>query len=154
MSKATSSGAGVAVRPLGPGDEAAVAGLLTQLGLPTDAAAVRARLDTFGGDARAHVLVAKAGERVVGVLGLHRIPLFHRAGDLARITVLVVADGFRGRGVGRSLVEAAERIARETRCWRVEVTSAMYLAPAHGFYERLGYAERRRRFFKDLEPAS
>ncbi|MGD8276557.1 MAG: GNAT family N-acetyltransferase [Gemmatimonadota bacterium] len=149
---ATSSRAGAAVRPFRPGDEPAVARLLTELGLPTEAAAVRARLDTFGGDPRAHVLVAEQAERVIGVLGLHRVPLFHRVGDLARITVLVVADGHRGRGIGRSLVEAAERIAREARCWRVEVTSAMYLAPAHGFYERLGFAEKRRRFFKDLEP--
>jgi len=149
---ATSSGTGAEVRPFRPGDEPAVAGLLTELGLPTDAAAVRARLDTFGGDPRAHVLVAERADRVVGVLGLHRIPLFHRAGDLARITVLVVAGGHRGQGIGRSLVEAAERIARETRCWRVEVTSAMYLGQAHGFYERLGFAEKRRRFFKDLDP--
>lgn len=148
---ATISGSGVSVRDLRPGDEEAVAGLLTELGLPTDGDTVRRRLATFGSDPRAHGLVAEDAERVIGVLGLHRIPLFHRSGDLARITVLVVADGHRGRGVGRALVESAERIAREARCWRIEVTSAMYLAKAHGFYERLGYDERRRRFRKDLD---
>jgi len=148
---ATTSGSGIAVRDLRPGDEDAVAGLLGELGLPTDGDTVRGRLATFRPDPRAHVLVAETGGRVIGVLGLHRIPLFHRSGDLARITVLVVADGHRGRGVGRALVETAERIARETHCWRVEVTSAMYLARAHGFYERLGYDERRRRFRKDLD---
>ncbi len=148
---ATTSGADLTVRDLRPGDEAAVAGLLTELGLPTDGDTVRRRLAAFGADPRARVLVAEASEHVIGVLGLHRIPLFHRSGDLARITVLVVADGHRGRGVGRALVETAERIARSTGCWRVEVTSAMYLAAAHGFYERLGYVERRRRFHKDFD---
>ena len=124
--------------------------LLDQLGYPSDADAIAARVQRIG-DAGGRVLVAREDDEVLGVMALEFLALLHHDDDLCRITALVVADRARGRGVGRRLVAEAERIARAHRCGRIEVTSAEHRAAAHAFYLALGYHEQRKRFLKHLE---
>ena len=123
--------------------------LLEQLGYPSAPDAVAARIGRIG-DASGRVLVARQEDEVLGVMALEFLALLHHDDDLCRITALVVADRARGRGVGRRLVAEAERIARERRCLRIEVTSAEHRAAAHAFYLALGYDEKRKRFLKHL----
>jgi GNAT superfamily N-acetyltransferase len=82
---------------------------------------------------------------VVPRLHLEEVPFCELAG-------LVVADGARGAGIGRSLLQAAERWAREHGHTRFRVRSNVVRERAHGFYRREGYAERKRQvvFEKDL----
>ncbi|GAH81392.1 unnamed protein product, partial [marine sediment metagenome] len=42
------------------------------------------------------VLVATVDNRVVAVLSLHILPLLHQAGDLCRITAIVVSKDYQG----------------------------------------------------------
>jgi predicted GNAT family acetyltransferase len=53
--------------------------------------------------------------------------------------MLVVASGWRGRGVGRALVEQAIDLLREAGCGLCEVTSNRALIEAHAFYEKPGF---------------
>ena len=53
------------------------------------------------------------------------------------IARLWVADSWRRRGIGRRLVEAAERIAADRNCWYVFLNTFGF--QAGGFYERCGY---------------
>lgn len=53
------------------------------------------------------------------------------------ISYLWVAELLRGKGVGRSLLDAVERHARGKRCRLVLVSSHSFQAP--GFYARMGY---------------
>lgn len=55
------------------------------------------------------------------------------------VKLLAVAPGWRGRGVGRRLVERAEAEARRRRCTGIWLDTFGFQAP--GFYEALGYAE-------------
>ena len=66
---------------------------------------------------------------------------------------LVVHAGHRRRGVGAALVRAAEDIARDWGCDRMEVTSRRSRAEAPGFYPALGYEDqspRQARFIRPL----
>jgi GNAT superfamily N-acetyltransferase len=85
---------------------------------------------------------------VAGVLAFQIIPLFHIAGDLGRITALVVSSRFGRRGIGRQLVAAAERFGWERGCARIEITSGDHRPGAHAFYEAIGYGVDTRRFVK------
>jgi GNAT superfamily N-acetyltransferase len=134
------------VRAAEPRDHAALAALFTELGFPASPEQVAARWPRYDGDDAA--LVAELDGRVAGVITLHAWPVLHRDLPEGRITTLVVAEAARGRGVGRALVEAAERELFSRGCGRIEVTSALRLAPAHEFYLHLGYEVRAKRFLK------
>lgn len=131
-------------------DAESIAQLLAQLGYPSDPDFVAERIAALAVDDKASVVVACAGSALVGVVGLHYMPLLHVADPLCRITVLVVSEQYRRQGVGRNLVEHAEALARAYGCDRVEVTSGEQRVEAHAFYHRLGYEETSMRFLKSI----
>ncbi|MBO0903306.1 GNAT family N-acetyltransferase [Jiella sonneratiae] len=53
------------------------------------------------------------------------------------IEILAVPERWRGRGLGRALIERAESVAREAGCAGIWVDTYSFQSP--GFYERLGY---------------
>jgi ribosomal protein S18 acetylase RimI-like enzyme len=82
--------------------------------------------------------------------GIGRRVVIHRPAPLGRITALVVAKEAQDLGIGRMLVEAAERWMREKGCKLVEVTSNDRRTAAHAFYRHLGYERTSMRFAKKL----
>ncbi|HEX9965818.1 MAG TPA: GNAT family N-acetyltransferase [Allosphingosinicella sp.] len=138
----------LAVRPARPADAEAIAALVTDLGFETGGGDIAGRLAALK-KAGEMPLVAEQGA-VVGVLSWHVTPVIHRPRPVGRITMMVVAQGERRRGVGRALVDAAcERLSAKG-CGLVEVTSNVDLSGAHGFYRRLGFERTSYRFAKDL----
>jgi GNAT superfamily N-acetyltransferase len=132
-------------------DAPAVAGLLAELGYPQpDVETVVQRLRDMAGRSSVRVLVAVAHGEVVGVASLQEVSLLHDRRPLGRLSTMVVTERWRGRGVGRALVEALEELARGAGCGRMEVTSNLRRAAAHAFYQRLGYEDRSKRFVKRL----
>lgn len=83
---------------------------------------------------------------LLGVATLHATPVLHRAGPVGRVTALVVDARLRGRGIGRALMQAAERWASDRGCVLLEVTSNQRRVDAHSFYEGLGYERTSFRF--------
>jgi GNAT superfamily N-acetyltransferase len=133
------------IRDARAGDAGAVAGLLTQLGYPSDSGAVDERLERLRvvGD---RVLVAELDRRVVGVAHLQVTPALERDRPAAKLGVLIVDEAQRGRGVGRALVEAAETEARLRGCELLFLTTAERRDDAHAFYERVGLEHTGRRY--------
>jgi GNAT superfamily N-acetyltransferase len=133
-------------------DAAVIAALLGELGYPSQTDGVRARLGRLLTREDSRVFVAEREARVLGVLGLHRVPVLTSLNDVAMIIALVVTDRERRSGVGRVLIARAEDEARVWQCGRIMVTSAEHRADAHGFYQRLGYEYTGRRFAKGIGP--
>lgn len=61
----------------------------------------------------------------------------HRGGLVGHIEDVAVANGYQGRGVGSSLVEAAVRRAKEIGCYKCILDCRPELV---GFYEGLGFS--------------
>ncbi|MEO8706712.1 MAG: GNAT family N-acetyltransferase [Kofleriaceae bacterium] len=138
------------IRTATDGDASALATLLEQLGHPATPERILSRLARMANEAGQHVLVAELEGTVVGLATVWIRHLITADTPLARIGSLVVDDARRSQRIGRQLVTAAETIAREAGCDRIEVTSGEHRTRAHDFYRALGYEERPRRFVKRL----
>lgn len=139
------------VRPATESDSQHIAHLLGELGYPTKAAAIPARLAALAAESISIALVAERDGVVVGVITAHSIASIHDDVKVTWITTLAVSSAVRQSGIGRILVAAAERWARERGSPRISVTTALHRAVAHTFYERLGYEHSGRRYTKRFD---
>jgi GNAT superfamily N-acetyltransferase len=137
------------VRDAQTADAKAMAGLLGQLGYPTESAAVAGRLERLAivGD---RVVVAEDDQEVVGLAHLQVTPTIEYDRPAGKIGALVVDEAHRGEGVGRALVDALEQEARARGCVVLFLTASARRADAHAFYRRMGLEETGKRFTKTL----
>jgi len=111
------------------------------------AEAHHAALRRIDADPNTRLLVAEDAGRVVGTLTLYTLPnLSHGGRSTAIVENVVVDDALRGSGLGRLLMAEADRLAQEAGCYKVALTSNNKRAPAHTFYETIGYANTHRGF--------
>ena len=100
---------------------------------PVDRDRRRRRLAETLAEERAVVLVAEAGGRIVGQLGM----------ELARYGVadlgMLVADGWRGRGVGNALLREGIEWARGAGAHKVALQVWPHNAAAIALYEKFGF---------------
>jgi amino-acid N-acetyltransferase len=78
---------------------------------------------------REFFVAVDAENRVIGCVALH---VFWE--DLAELKCLAVAEGNQSQGIGRGLVNACWRAARD-----LEINSVFALTYVHEFFERCGY---------------
>ena len=85
------------------------------------------------------LLLALAGTEAAGCGGLRRLD--PEMGELAR---MFVRPAFRGRGVGRLLLDALVAEARAIGYLRVRLATGTFMTAAHAMYRAAG--------FRDIEP--
>ena len=78
--------------------------------------------------------VAETGGRLVGMTAVHRIDA-----ETARLRRMRVTGEWRRRGVGRALLETAERFCRDHGCTRIILDSTEQQTAAHQLYEGAGF---------------
>lgn len=88
---------------------------------------------------------------VVGMLGFRIRENLEEASRYGEISAIVVNASARRRGVGRYMMEHAERLAKETGCKGTWLVSGFGREEqAHRFYRDLGYEATGYRFVKKL----
>ncbi len=97
-------------------------------------------------------LVAEEDDAVLGTIFANtRSDYFTRA-TVAYVEVLAVSEAAAGKGIGRALMEATERWARERGFGRVELAVFANNRRARAFYEHLGYRAETMRYVKEATP--
>jgi N-acetylglutamate synthase-like GNAT family acetyltransferase len=141
----------VAIRVARIDDADAIAHLTTELGYPSSAEEIRDRLDVLLSRESYYIAVAEESSRVVGWVAAEGRVLLE-SGERAEIVGLVVATHARRAGIGRDLVDSAERWARGKGFESIFVRSSVARVEAHPFYESLGYlrAKTQHAYRKDL----
>lgn len=134
-------------RPAKPADAEAIASLLRQLRNmdATKAGVVKAL--TAARKSGAELFVAEQGE-IVGCAAWAVLPTIHR-GNVGRITLLVVDDSHRRKGIGTGLLNTAMAAFAKSRCVQVEVMSDVDLKNSHNFFRDLGFVQTSYRFARD-----
>ena len=107
----------------------------------------RAALGRIAADPNTDMFVLEAGGRVVATYALYIMPnLSHGGRPFAIVENVVVDEALRGEGLGRRLMDHAVARAREAGCYKVALTSNSKRAPAHTFYEAIGFEETHKGF--------
>ena len=102
-------------------------------------------------DREGDVLVASDGAEVVGVCQVMILAHFqHAGGRCCEVESVYVRSDRRGRGIGSSLLGAAEAMARAAGCYRLQLTSRNPRLDAHRFYRALGFEQNSQGFKKPL----
>ena len=144
------------IRPATASDVPELARLLGLLGYQVDPSVLGERFHGFHAAGEVALVAARRpsgaddAPSLLGLATLHRTPVLHRAGPVGRVTSLVIDERARGQGIGRALMQEAERWATERGCVLLEVTSNRRRTEAHAFYERLGYEGTSFRFARAL----
>jgi ribosomal protein S18 acetylase RimI-like enzyme len=133
------------IRPAELRDVEDMAGLLAELfAIEADfdfdrekqAAGLRLLVDS----AKDCVLVAEAAGRVVGMVSGQTVISTAEGAPVGWVEDLVVAESWRGQGVGRALLERVEDWAEARGVTRLQLLADGNNAPALEFYRRQGWA--------------
>jgi GNAT superfamily N-acetyltransferase len=140
----------VRTRNATPADSTAIASLLGQLGYPCEETEVPQRLTNVLEHGGAVVLAVDESDTPLGLISLTRHWGLHSGSPTAYISALVISDGARGMGVGKTLVAYARKWGIDLGCEHINVTSAEHRDGAHLFYPAVGMPYTGRRFSAKL----
>lgn len=119
---------------------------------PTDLSAYLAALTEIQANEGSDVLVAELDGDVVGMCQLVVFRHLQRRGGLcAEVESMHVHPNFRGKGIGKQLLDAAVDAAQREGCYRVQLTSNRQRTDAHRFYERHGLVASHVGFKRQIE---
>jgi predicted N-acetyltransferase YhbS len=122
-----------------PSDSADIARLTVELGYAGDANTIEERLRRIALQRDQVVFVAVLEEKTVAWLQA-RASVSLESGYRVEIAGLIVAGGCRRRGIGRALMQQAERWALEIGSEVVVVRSNIKRVESHDFYAALGFS--------------
>jgi len=121
-------------------DANAIARLSVELGYPATRETMRERIRAISAStADLLVVAADPSGEPVGWLQAHAAQL-NESGFRVEIVGLIVATAARRKGIGRSLVAAAERWAKSIRAQAIIVRSNIQRTSSHAFYPALNFS--------------
>ena len=128
----------VTIRNAELGDISILTKLCTELGYPANDNQISNRLKKLLKSSSDSVIVAVEKTEVVGWIHVF-ISLRLESDPFAEIGGLVISSEHRNKGIGKMLVNAAEKWARERGLSKIRVRSRLERTDTHRFYERDGY---------------
>lgn len=124
-------------------DAHSLAPLMGQLGYPIDEKTLRENTQKYLFLPTQKTWVAESAGQIVGCIAVAITNYFHRNGSFLRVIAMIVDHEHRRAGIGKILMDIAEKFAREQGCSHIELTSGMHREKlgSHKFYQSLGYSE-------------
>jgi ribosomal protein S18 acetylase RimI-like enzyme len=92
-------------------------------------------------DANCTLLVAKAGDSMVGFINFTTRKTALHSAPSGLIDELIVAEEYRGQGIGRQLISAAVDKCRRLGCCEIEVSTEKTNTKAREFYKSCGFED-------------
>lgn len=96
--------------------------------------------EEISADKNNHLIVAEIDNKIVGTLQLTFIPyLTYQGGKRAFVEAVRIDKSYRGKGIGKIMLEWAIDKAREINCNVVQLTTDKKRPDALEFYKKLGF---------------
>jgi GNAT superfamily N-acetyltransferase len=137
------------LRPAEPGDAAALAKLVTDLGYPVESEELWSRIKNMPDDTY-HTLVALMENKVAGFIGLLTLPVYEHPRPIGWILALCISPDHRRKGIGTALLKEAEKYYLSRGVIDMRLHSGLQRDEAHVFYEKMGFDRSGYRFKKKL----
>jgi len=133
----------VIIRHAGPGDEPAVVELIQELAVTFDCPTTidEHYVRHFLASPVSDVLLAFDDDAAVGLLSYAMVPGLFHAADSGLIESLVIAEGRRGEGIGRQLLQTAVRLLEEAGCAEISVSTGADNEAVQKLYCDVGLTE-------------
>jgi len=135
---------GVRVRSVEDGDVEQIVALWGKAGLLRPWNDPRHDIAFARSNSHSTVLVATHDEAIVGTA------MVGQDGHRGWIYYVACDPGMRRHGIGRRVMEAAERWLAEQGIWKIQLLIRSDNQEAEGFYGKLGYADTRSRCFQKV----
>ncbi|GAB6990225.1 GNAT family N-acetyltransferase [Paenibacillus pini] len=131
----------------------AVISLMRQLSYPTTVNVMRERMEASETNPSSCTLVAELDGEVVGMIALNQIFSYAKSEKATQVSALIVSEEHRHQGLGKRLINSAEEWGRAQGSKILFLTSGNRVerAPAHAFYEHIGFEKTGYRFSKKLK---
>jgi GNAT superfamily N-acetyltransferase len=126
--------------------------LMNQLGYPTTEKEMAIRYNKLNNDSHYFTFVAEINGKIAGMIGIFKGHFYEKNEVSIRIVAFVVDEQFRNIGIGKKLVNYAEKWAKEQGALGIGLTSGKRdeRKAAHYFYKSLGYVDSSIGFVKNL----
>lgn len=124
-------------------DASLLVSLMDQLGYPIEASIIRENIQKYIELPNQKAWVAEKSGKIVGCIAVAITNYFHRPGSFLRVIAMIVDEQERRCGIGKNLMDFAEKFAIDHGCSHIELTSGMHREKlgSHEFYRALGYTE-------------
>ena len=129
---------GCIIREAEAGDAPAISSLFSQLGYPASPQEMAGRIETLSSMDEYITYVAEAQGDVVGLVGAYTGYSLEFNGMYGRLTALVVDEKWRGRGIGKLLIDRVEASLAGQGINLVVLTSSIFRKDSHEFYRHIG----------------
>lgn len=112
---------------------------------------LKARILQMQEDKNYIIFTAVDDEKIIGFIGLQICIAFEVTGKAMRIIALAVARDFQGQGVGKALIQEAEKYANDNNVSIISVNSGIKRTEAHRFYEKQSFYKKGYSFCKRIK---
>lgn len=110
-------------------------------GEKSDINAMKKQIEVVSKNPNYYVAVACDGEKVIGTaMGVVCYDLCGSCKQFMLIENVAVLPAYRGKGIGKLLMEAEESFGRKNNCKYIILVSESKRTNSHKFYESIGYS--------------
>ena len=126
------------IRHITPEDAAAVTILSRQLGYPLSTEQIHQNINAVVASKNHDAFVAELDGKVIGWIGVEQTIMIE-SDPYCEINGLVIDENFRGKGIGKLLIEKAKQWGREKGNDKLKLRCNVMRTETHLFYQRLGF---------------
>lgn len=101
-------------------------------------------------DSDKEILVAENQSGIVGMVSIMYLPRLNQEFFEMYIPELIVVKNYQNQGIGKKLIEACIKLAKDKKCHRIRLESGNQRKESHLFYKNLGFDQSALSFTKNL----